>query len=58
LLTQTKYITNMLKHFDIKDYTSKSTFINNKIQLDILNNNTSKNLAGDLLFKINKECYQ
>ena len=31
LLTQTKYITNMLKHFDMKDCTSKSILMKKKI---------------------------
>src|SRR5207247_8687341 len=52
-LTQTKYITDILKCFGMKDYAPKSTLMNNKIQLDILNN-----IAGDPLSKTDKEHYQ
>ena len=50
-LTQTEYITDMLKHFDMKDCASKPILMNDKIQLDI--DNTDKSLS-----EINKEHYQ
>ena len=48
----------MLKCFGMEDCASKPTFINNKIQLDILDNNTGENLASNPLFKTDKECFQ
>ncbi len=56
-LTQTEYIINMLKYFNIKNCTSKSTFMNEKIQLNFINNN-NEILADNSLFDINKKCYQ
>ena len=43
----------MLKHFDIKDCTSKFIFMKKKIQLDINNSDVS-----ELFCEINKKCYQ
>ena len=48
---------NMLKCFGMENCAPKSTLMNNKIWLDILDD-TGENLAGDLLFEIDKECYQ
>src|SRR5438034_8260420 len=56
-LTQTEYITDMLKCFGMENCAPKPTLMNDKIRLDILDD-TGENLAGDPLFETNKECYQ
>src|SRR5207247_9254570 len=56
-LTQTEYITNMLKCFDMKDCILKSIFMNDKTRLDFVDN-ISKNLTDNLLSDIDKKCYQ
>ena len=56
-LTQTEYIMNMLKHFDMKDCVSKSTLMNDKTRLDFINN-INKNLADNSLSDIDKKHYQ
>ena len=52
-LIQIKYIMNMLKYFDIKDCTLKSTLMKKKIQLNIDDFNASKSLC-----ETDKEHYQ
>src|SRR5436190_19026123 len=56
-LTQTEYIINMLKQFDMKDCISKSTLMNEKIQLNFIDDN-NKNLTDDSLSDVNKKHYQ
>ena len=56
-LTQTEYIINMLKCFDMKDCTSKIILMNEKIWLNFINDN-DENLAGDSLFEVDKKYYQ
>jgi len=46
----------MLKHFDMKACTSKTTLMNKKIKLNILNN-VDENLTDVLLFRTDKEYY-
>src|SRR5205809_6539500 len=50
-LIQIKYITDMLKQFNMKDCVSKSILMKKKIQLDI-------DVAGESLCKTDKEYYQ
>src|SRR5436190_21286329 len=50
-LIQIKYITNMLKHFDMKDCASKSILMKKKIQLDI-------DIISKLLCETDKKHYQ
>jgi len=47
----------MLKCFDMKDCALKMIFMNEKIQLDFINDN-SKNLADNSLSEVDKKCYQ
>src|SRR5436190_16678921 len=56
-LIQTEYIMNMLKCFDMKDCALKMIFMDEKIRLDFIDDN-SENLAGDPLSEVDKECYQ
>src|SRR5438034_11840056 len=48
---QTEYITNMLKQFDMKNCSMKSTLMKEKIQLDI-------DIVSKLLCKTDKEHFQ
>src|SRR6266487_2531866 len=56
-LTQTEYITDMLKRFGMEDCAPKSTPMEEKIRLDFIDDN-GENLAGDLLCETDKERYQ
>ena len=47
----------MLKHFDMKDCALKMTLMNEKIQLNFIDNN-NENLADNSLSEIDKKCYQ
>jgi hypothetical protein len=56
-LTQTEYITDMLKRFGMEDCAPKPTPMDDKIRLDI-QDDAGENLAGDPLSETDKERYQ
>ncbi len=55
-LTQTKYIINMLKHFDMKDCALKITLMNEKIWLNFIDDN-NENLTSNSLSEVDKKYY-